>query len=100
MPTSMQVVERGYGFAVFNYTDIDPDALNATARHPRRLLKPPDRAAPDEWGAIAAWGWGRAASSITSKPIHPSTRSASPSPARLALARPPLAAAATNASPA
>ena len=27
----MQVVERGYAFAVFNYTDIDPDALNAIA---------------------------------------------------------------------
>jgi hypothetical protein len=56
----MQVVERGYGFAIFNYTDIDPDALNAlTAGIRAAYLKPGQtEPAPDEWGSIAAWGWG------------------------------------------
>jgi hypothetical protein len=56
----MQVVERGYGFAVFNYSDIDPDALDATTQGIRAAyLKPgQNEPAPDEWGSIAAWGWG------------------------------------------
>ena len=56
----MQVVERGYGFALFNYTDIDPDALNATAQGIRAAYLKPGQAepAPDEWGSIAAWSWG------------------------------------------
>ena len=55
-----QILERGYGVAVFNYTDIDPDALNATAQGIRAAYLKPGRTepAPDEWGAIAAWGWG------------------------------------------
>jgi hypothetical protein len=56
----MQVVERGYGFAVFNYSDIDPDAPNATAQGIRAAYLKPGQTepAPDEWGSIAAWGWG------------------------------------------
>lgn len=56
----MQVLERGYGFAIFNYTDIDPDALNATAQGVRAafLKTGQTEPAPDEWGSIAAWGWG------------------------------------------
>lgn len=56
----MQVVERGYGFAVFNYNDIDPDALDATAQGIRAAYLKPGQSepAPDEWGSIAAWGWG------------------------------------------
>jgi len=58
--TILSVLERGYGFAVFNYTDIDPDALNATAHGIRAAYLKPGQIepAPDEWGAIAAWGWG------------------------------------------
>lgn len=56
----MQVVERGYGFAVFNYTDIDPDALNAIPSGVRAAFLKPGQTepAPDEWGSIAAWSWG------------------------------------------
>jgi hypothetical protein len=56
----MQVVERGYGFAIFNYTDIDPDALNAINEGIRGAYLKPNQTepAPDEWGSIAAWGWG------------------------------------------
>jgi hypothetical protein len=58
--TILQVIERGYGFAIFNYNDIDPDALNATAHGIRAAyLKPgATEPAPDEWGSIAAWAWG------------------------------------------
>lgn len=56
----MQVVERGYGFAIFNYTDIDPDAPGAIAHGVRAAFLKPGQTepAPDEWGSIAAWGWG------------------------------------------
>ena len=56
----MQVVERGYGWAVFNYNDIDVDQLNALGHGIRAAyLKPgATEPAPEEWGSIAAWGWG------------------------------------------
>lgn len=56
----LQVLDRGFALAVFNYTDIDPDALNALAQGVRAAFLPPGQTepAPDEWGAIAAWGWG------------------------------------------
>ncbi len=54
--TLLTVLERGYGFAIFNYTDVDPDALNATAHGIRAAYLKPGQAepAPDEWGSIAA----------------------------------------------
>jgi hypothetical protein len=56
----MQVVERGYGWAIFNYNDIDPDVPNAIAAGVRAAFLKPGQAepAPDEWGSIAAWSWG------------------------------------------
>lgn len=56
----LRVIDRGYGFALFNYTDIDPDNLNAVAHGIRQLYLKPDQTepAPDEWGAIASWTWG------------------------------------------
>lgn len=67
----LQVIERGYGFAVFNYTDIDPDTLGVAPRGGppafspiaqgvrAAYLKPGQtEPSPDEWGSIAAWGWG------------------------------------------
>lgn len=67
----LQVLQRGYGFAVFNYTDIDPDALSAApygvrpalsaiAQGVRAAYLKPGQTEPasDEWGSIAAWGWG------------------------------------------
>ena len=56
----MQFIERGYGFSTMNYGDIEPDfngGLEFGIR--RQYLKPGQtEAAPDEWGAIAAWAWG------------------------------------------
>lgn len=53
-------VDQGFGVAVFNYTDIDPDALGALAEGVRSLYLKPGAKEPaaDEWGSIAAWGWG------------------------------------------
>jgi hypothetical protein len=56
----LQFIDRGYAMALFNYTDIDPDTLNALEHGIRAAyLKPGEKEpAPDEWGSIAAWGWG------------------------------------------
>jgi hypothetical protein len=56
----LQVVERGYAFAIFNYNDIDVDQPNALQHSIRAAYLKPGQTepAPDEWGSIAAWGWG------------------------------------------
>jgi len=56
----MAVIEHGLALAVFNYTDVDPDALNALSHGVRRVFLKPVEAEvqPDEWGSVAAWGWG------------------------------------------
>jgi hypothetical protein len=54
------LLAKGYGVAGVYYGDIDPDFLGGLPLGVRALyLKPGQREpAPDEWGAIAAWGWG------------------------------------------
>lgn len=53
-------LERGYGVAHFNYADIEPDDVNGFAHGIRSLFLEEGKSAPgpEEWGAIAAWGWG------------------------------------------
>lgn len=55
-----QLLARGYAVATFCYNDIDPDVLGATAQGIRAAYLKPGQTEPaaDEWGAIAAWGWG------------------------------------------
>ena len=54
------IFARGYGYATFRYTDIQPD--NSNTYHSGVIgltLKPgPARPKPDEWGTISAWAWG------------------------------------------
>ena len=54
------VIARGFAVATVNYADFEPDAPGAIAYGLRAsYLKPgQDAPAPDEWGTIAAWGWG------------------------------------------
>ena len=51
------LISRGYGFATFHESDIDPDMDDFTdGIHPYY----PELPGPDEarWGTIAAWAWG------------------------------------------
>jgi hypothetical protein len=56
----LPVLEKGFGIATFNYSDVDPDALGAIAGGVRKLYLKEGQTepAPDEWGSIAAWAWG------------------------------------------
>ena len=54
------VLSRGYGIAFVYYCDIEPDFAGGLPLGVRALyLKPGETdVGPDEWGAVAAWGWG------------------------------------------
>lgn len=54
------LLAKGFGVAGLYYGDIDPDFLGGLPLGVRaRYLKDGQtEPAPDEWGAIAAWGWG------------------------------------------
>ena len=56
----LPVLDKGFGIATFNYSDIDPDALGGVPFGVRgQYLKPEQtEPAPDEWGAIGGLGVG------------------------------------------
>jgi len=59
----MPILEKGFGFATFNYSDVDPDAPGAVAYGVRKLYLREGQTesasgGPAEWGSIAAWAWG------------------------------------------
>jgi hypothetical protein len=53
-------LDAGFGVATVYYGDIDPDFLGGIPYGVRALYLKPGQTepAPDEWGAISAWGWG------------------------------------------
>ncbi|MGN6369921.1 MAG: glucuronyl esterase domain-containing protein [Phycisphaerae bacterium] len=57
-----EILSRGYGLAVMYYGDIEPDFAPGGIQYGVRslYLKPGDKDVErdDDWGAIAAWGWG------------------------------------------
>jgi hypothetical protein len=56
----LPLLDAGFGFATVYYGDIEPDFEGGLPFGVRALyLKAGQtKPAPDEWGAIAAWGWG------------------------------------------
>ena len=54
------ILARGYGVATAYYGDIEPDFKDGIRLGVRSLFLNDGLAQPetDEWGAIAAWGWG------------------------------------------
>jgi hypothetical protein len=52
-----EALKRGYGMAVFNSTDLDPDSFDYFSNGIHKLLDKNPR--PDDaWGTLAAWAWG------------------------------------------
>ena len=86
----LPLIEAGFGFATFYYGDVDPDFLGGVPLGIRaKYLKPGQTdPAPDEWGAIAAWGWGMSRVMDYLETDKTSTPNASPSTASPASARP------------
>jgi hypothetical protein len=54
------ILERGFGLGILYYCDIEPDFAGGMKDGVRPHFFKAGRTepAPDEWGAIAAWGWG------------------------------------------
>lgn len=56
-----QVIERGYGIAALQNSDLAPDNEEEYLEGVIRLFEgdvTSDERAPDSWEALAAWGWG------------------------------------------
>jgi hypothetical protein len=52
-----EAIARGYGMAVFNNADLDPDNFDDFKNGIHGLLDRSPRTG-NSWGALAAWGWG------------------------------------------
>jgi len=55
-----KLIAHGYGFATIYYGDIEPDFKDSWQLGIRPTFFAPGQTAPapDDWGALAAWGWG------------------------------------------
>lgn len=55
-----KILAEGFGVAMINYTDIEPDFLTGYKYGIRGYYLKPGQKMPadDEWGAISAWSWG------------------------------------------
>ena len=51
-----EVIERGYGIAGFQVSDLDPDQHDGFLNGVHGLFAEPIQG--NTWGALAAWGWG------------------------------------------
>jgi hypothetical protein len=60
-PDKQLLLDRGYGLATFNASQIEPDIRTGSyEKSVRKFFAKPDQNQPgrDEWGAIGAWAWG------------------------------------------
>jgi hypothetical protein len=55
-----EILARGYGYATFRYTEVQPDRPNTFQSGVIGLALAPGETQPaaDEWGTIGAWAWG------------------------------------------
>ncbi len=55
-----EVLGRGWGYATFAYTDVQPDRANTSNQGVigMTLKEGQEKPAPNEWGSISAWAWG------------------------------------------
>jgi hypothetical protein len=53
------IIARGWGYATFNYGEVQPDRANAFTNGVIGLALARDQIAPapDQWGTISAWAW-------------------------------------------
>lgn len=53
------ILGRGYGYAMFRYTEIEGDTRTNSLSLVRKLALAPDQPQPasDDWGTITAWAW-------------------------------------------
>ncbi|MEK7476290.1 MAG: acetylxylan esterase [Candidatus Coatesbacteria bacterium] len=53
------VVRKGFGFATFHASDVDPDRPDFTdGVHPWYFRRGQTKPRPTDWGTISAWAWG------------------------------------------
>jgi hypothetical protein len=54
-----EILRRGYAYATFRYTDVQPDHAGTLQTGVAALSLAPGRTkrAPDEWGTIGIWAW-------------------------------------------
>jgi len=59
-PVGSQVLGKGFAYANFSHTEIQPDANNQFHKGVIGLTLRPGQTKPDadEWGSISAWAWG------------------------------------------
>jgi len=55
-----EILARGYGYATFRYSEIQPDNATTGPSGVQALAYAPGQTKPaaDEWGTISAWAWG------------------------------------------
>jgi len=59
-PVASEILDRGWGYAMVGYQDIQPDRAGAWREGVVGATLAGQRAQPDpdEWGTISAWAWG------------------------------------------
>jgi hypothetical protein len=59
-PVAAEILARGWGFAMLQYQDIQPDRANSLTEGIIGLTLAQGQTQPpaDEWGAVTAWAWG------------------------------------------